>query len=471
MRKTTNYLIPLLFCAVFGGNAQSPNIILVMTDDQGWLDAGFNGNTEIQTPHLDKMASDGIILDRFYSASAVCSPTRASVVTGRNPLRMGIPNANTGHLKTQELTLAEILKTQGYATGHFGKWHLGTLTTQEKDANRGGQEKNAQHFSIPSMHGYDTFFCTESKVPTYDPMRVPQSFDAGESKRYGWKAVEGQRKDTTYGTFYWDGHEQKVTQNLKGDDSQVIMDRVIPFMEMSVKAQKPFFSTIWFHTPHLPVVADSAQRAQYAKLDLRKQIYYGTLTAMDQQMGRLWEKLEKMGVAENTMIWFCSDNGPENRTPGSAGKFRARKRSLYEGGVRVPAFVIWKKVLQGGSRNTTPMVTSDYLPTLLEVLNIKYPSTHPLDGESVWTNLSKGKHERKKPIGFLYGNQYSLVNNRYKYLSPDKGKTYELYDLINDPEEKHNIISENRALAQKMHAELNSWMVAVDASAAGKDYK
>ncbi len=136
---------------------ENPNIILIMTDDQGWGDAGFNGNTEIKTPNLDYLASNGIIFDRFYSASAVCSPTRASLITGRNPYRMGIPTANKGHMKVEEITIAELLKDKGYATGHFGKWHLGTLTKTSKDANRGGPG-NSEHFSIPTMHGYDHFF-------------------------------------------------------------------------------------------------------------------------------------------------------------------------------------------------------------------------------------------------------------------------------------------------------------------------
>ena len=117
--------IGICFCKVF---AQNPNIILIMSDDQGWYDVGFNGNNEIRTPNIDKLATKGVIFDRFYSASAVCSPTRASVITGRNPLRINVPTANEGHMKVEEITLPEILKERGYSTGHFGNWHLGTLT-------------------------------------------------------------------------------------------------------------------------------------------------------------------------------------------------------------------------------------------------------------------------------------------------------------------------------------------------------
>ena len=158
-----------------------PNIILIMTDDQGWYDVGFNGNNEIRTPNIDLLAYSGIIFDRFYSASAVCSPTRASLITGRNPVRINIPYANEGHMEDEEITIPEILKKEGYKTGHFGKWHLGTLTKSVLDANRGGRPKFDKEYTIPTEHGYDYYFCTESKVPTYDPMVYPVNFIAGES--------------------------------------------------------------------------------------------------------------------------------------------------------------------------------------------------------------------------------------------------------------------------------------------------
>jgi arylsulfatase len=187
-----NNLTKLLFVGGVGifackEPAKRPNIILIMTDDQGWYDAGFNGNTEILTPWTDSLASSGVVFNRFYSASAVSSPTRASLITGRNPLRMNIPYANKGQMKDEEITIPEILKNEGYSTGHFGKWHLGTLTKSVLDANRGGREEFLDEYSIPTEHGYDISFCTESKVPTFDPMVYPVSFTEGESKRYGWR--------------------------------------------------------------------------------------------------------------------------------------------------------------------------------------------------------------------------------------------------------------------------------------------
>lgn len=448
---------------------KKPNIILIMADDLGWYDVGFNGNEEIMTPNLDNLAKKGVIFNRFYSASAVCSPTRASVLTGRNPLRMNIPGANHGHLLDEEITLPEILKDYGYSTGHFGKWHLGTLTKLELDANRGGKPEFEQDYSTPSMNGYDTYFATESKVPTYDPMLVPTSFEEGENLRNGWKAIEEGDSSRFYGTAYWKGKEEKVQDNLSGDNTEIIMDRVIPYIENTRLNDNPFFATVWIHTPHLPVVSDSLHRSYYDSLDLQKSIYYGTITAMDEQIGRLWTKLEELEIEEETIIWFCSDNGPETKTPGSAGIYRDRKKSLYEGGVRVPAFMIWKNNIEGERKLNFPSVTSDYLPTILDMLNIPYPD-RPLDGVSLWGALKDEQKERESPIGFIYRDQLSWVAEKYKLISVDDGQNFELYDLKMDESERVNIIQDNPEIARKMKEDLDEWMRSVENSKNGSDY-
>ena len=449
---------------------QKPNIILIMTDDQGWYDVGFNGNNEIKTPNVDLLASKGVIFDRFYSASAVCSPTRASLITGRNPLRMNVPYANSGHMKDEEITLPEILQKEGYMTSHFGKWHLGTLTKSEADANRGGRPEFDEEYTIPTEHGYDQFFCTESKVPTYDPMVYPANFIEGESKRFGWRAVKNMDSTKAYGTAYWVGENQKEINNLRGDNSRIITDRVIPFIENSLKEEKPFFSTIWFHTPHLPVVTDSIHRSLYKDLDFEKQMYYGSITAMDTQIGRLWKKLEELDIQEETIIFFCSDNGPEKGTPGSAGIFKAGKRSLYEGGVRVPAFVVWKNHLEGGRRIDFPTVTSDYMPTILDILDAEYPDDRPIDGTSILSTLKGDEKERTKPIGFICTPKLSWVTNQYKLIGDENLENFELYDLLNDKSEEENIIEEFPEVTEKLKADLIEWLNSVENSKKGMDY-
>ncbi len=454
---------------------ERPNVILIMCDDLGWGDVGFNGNKEVKTPNLDRLAAKGITLSRFYSAGPVCSPTRASCLTGRNPFRMGILTANSGHMRPQEITLPELLKSKDYHTGHFGKWHLGTLTATIRDANR-GKPRDYSNYAIPTANGYDEYFVTESKVPTYDPMVFPSSFneELGESKRYGWAAIENKgdaRKPEFFGTHYWVGPEHPELTNLDGDDSRVIMDRVIPFMRRSVNSGHPFFSVIWFHTPHLPLVATRKYRDMYGDLSYKKQLLYASITMMDEQVGRLWDQLEKMGQADNTMLWFCSDNGPERGTPGSAGPFRERKRSLYEGGLRVPAFVIWPDMVKPEQVIDTPCVTSDYLPTIADFLDITYPdSDRPIDGISLKDILISNRTDRKKAIGFQAPKKMSWVTDQYKLISNDEGQTFELYDLINDKSETKDISAGNKKLVADMKRDLLDWVASCRRSEEGKDY-
>jgi arylsulfatase A-like enzyme len=228
--------------------ADRPNIVLMMADDLGWGDTGYNGHPTLKTPHLDEMAKAGLRLERFYSGAPVCSPTRGSCLTGRHPFRYGVFSANVGHLPAEELALPELLGKLGYATGHFGKWHLGTLTKTVKESNRGGP-RGIEHYSPPWENGFDVCFSTEAKVPTWDPMVTRKG--AGNF----WEPIENQADAVAYGTHYWTGEGKQATENLRGDDSRIIMDRAIPFVREAAKSETPFFAVIWFHAPHLPVVA------------------------------------------------------------------------------------------------------------------------------------------------------------------------------------------------------------------------
>ncbi|MEM9143672.1 MAG: sulfatase-like hydrolase/transferase [Bacteroidota bacterium] len=472
-KGTVLYLALLMGLSLMAQEAERPNIVLIMCDDLGWADVGFNGNADIATPHLDRLAAQGAIFKRFYSGGAVCSPTRASCLTGRNPYRMGIYTANAGHMKPQEITLPELLQGAGYATGHFGKWHLGTLTTTIEDSNR-GRPRDFSHYSPPSANGYNAYFVTEAKVPTYDPMIRPRVFDTlkGENLRFGWAAVEDRKAPKelmSYGSHYWYGREQLELNNLEGSDSRVIMDRVMPFVRSTVRAHQPFFAAVWFHTPHLPLVATKVQRDRYAHLPYKQQLLYASITSMDEQVGRLWAQLEALGQAENTMLWFCSDNGPENGTPGSSGPFRERKRSLYEGGVRVPGFVIWPNKIKAGTLDF-PAVTSDYLPTILDYLDMEYPDDRPLDGISLKEALEGRIQKREKAIGFQNGKKRSWVSQQYKLISNDGGETYELYNLIQDKGETRNIAEKYKNKVNIMKADLLAWIQSCRQSDAEMDY-
>jgi arylsulfatase A-like enzyme len=467
MKTRINTSLICLFIGIASGllsctrKDSNPNFILLMADDLGWGDTGFNGNDTVKTPHLDLMASQGLIFSRFYSASPVCSPTRASCLTGRNPYRMGIPNANSGHLPTSETTIAEILKEQGYATGHFGKWHLGTFTNELKDANR-AQPGDDTHLSVPTDHGFDVFFSTESKVPTWDPMYKPKTFnkEIGESLRYGWLAREDKETDN-YGTRYWTGKNQESKIELNGDDSKLIFNEAIRYISESVASNKPFLAVIWTHAPHLPVVVNGQSIEDYRDLEFQKQLYYGSISNLDEQVGRLSYTLKELNISGRTCIFFCSDNGPEVQTPGSAGQFRGRKRDLYEGGIRVPAFCTWPDQIRGGEITDFPSFTSDYFPTILDILNIKSRSTDQLDGMSILPVLSGEDIDREKAMGFLYPNKQSWVTQKYKLISVDKGKSFELYDLITDHQENYNLFNQKPELGAEMKQSLTIWLESV----------
>lgn len=449
MLKYRSLLYLGLLTSLASAKSERPNIILCMTDDQGWGDTGYNGHPVLRTPHLDQMSKEGIRFDRFYSSSPVCSPTRGSCLTGRHPYRYGIPYANTGRMKDEEITLAEILKSKGYATGHFGKWHLGTLTTKIKDANRGKPGETA-HYAPPWQHGFDVCFSTESKVPTY---WHPGDYDK-------------------YGTHYWTGTEQMVpSSKIAGDDSKLVMDQALPFIRTSVEKETPFFTVIWFHAPHLPVVSAPPYTDGYTE----HKDYYGCITALDEQVGRLRAELDKLGAAEDTMIWFCSDNGPEGKNkkaPGSAKNLRGRKRSLYEGGVRVPGLMVWPRMVKESRSVSLPCCTSDYFPTILEVLGHTLPAdqVRPYDGVSLVPLLKGEMKKRPRPIAFESAKQVSLTDNRWKLISQNSGKTFALYDLVADPAESKDLAKENPDVTAAMKKQLKAWQKSCKESAEGKDY-
>lgn len=284
--------------------------------------------------------------------------------------------------------------------------------------------------------------------------------------------------DEPYGTYYWRQDGTKATDNLDGDDSRVIMDRAIPFIRNAADEGKPFLAVIWFHAPHAPVVAGPKYREMYSQYSEDEQHYYGCITALDEQMGRLRNELRELAVASNTMLWFCSDNGPEGRdgkkgrSRGSAGAFRGRKRSLFEGGVRVPGLLEWPGHIGSGQVTDIACCTSDYFPTILDALGFRMKGQpEPIDGVSLLPLIEGKMTERPVPIGFESASQVSLTDNRYKIYSKNKGKSYMLFDLIADPGETKDLAAEKPQILQSMTAILDRWRRSCKDSLAGQDYK
>ncbi len=452
------------------GAGDRPNIILCMADDLGWGDTGYNGHPLLQTPNLNDMSESGLRFDRFYAGAPVCSPTRGSVVTGRHPYRYGVFTANRGHLRKDEICLAEVLKEEGYSTGHFGKWHLGTMTPDYSGKGKG--RKAEENYMTPGMSGFDEWFSTEYAVATWDPYDPENK----HSKEYDTRSL------------YWHNGEN-VAEPLSGCDSRIIMDKALPFIEGAVGQRKPFFTVVWFHAPHAPVVGGPEYMKRYPDSTEDEQHFYAVVTALDEQVGRLRSKLRELDVADNTMLWFCSDNGPEgnpgkrNRFQGSAGPYRGRKRSLYEGGVRVPGILEWPSKIKEPRTADVPCVTSDYFPTVLDVLGHKLRGKpRPYDGVSLVPLIEGAMTERPRPIGFQSSGSATLNDNRYKLVHNPSGKRHrsdngsvevaehELYDIIADPSETKNIASEHPETVAKMKGTLQEWQASCEASLEGEDY-
>jgi arylsulfatase A-like enzyme len=450
----------------------TPNILLLMCDDLGFGDTGFNGNTAIHTPHLDRLRQQGARFTRFYSGGPVCSPTRGTCLTGRHYARYGITHANAGRLPAQEITLARILKEKGYTTGHFGKWHLGTL---DPDYSGKPNRDPAANYAPPWERDYDESFATEYAVPTWDPGR-----------HFTDKTYE--RSDSPWQSPYYE-NGVRVDEMLLGCDSKLIADRTIAFLRSAVGEKKPFFSTIWFHAPHAPVEAGPEYLRMYQDHDNDEAHYYGVVTAMDEQVGRIMSALDDLAVTDDTVVWFCSDNGPEGsedlgtngRYRGVTGGLRGRKRSLYNGGVGVPALVRWPGTVPAGSEYGMPCSTLDYFPTIAELVGYTMPDARGIDGISLLALLDGRMTERPQPIPFrfvekqraMFGSPtFGMIDNDLKFLTnfSDDHAEDAVFDLRTDPYEKANVIESHRAFADTTRDNLRNLLAEFERSHYGGDY-
>jgi arylsulfatase A-like enzyme len=492
--------IPLLLSLIliaqysFSQTSNKPNIILIMADDLGYGDVGFTENnipagdyfwdgnfdgqsdgawdTPIQTPELDALAGEGLELSNFYSIGPVCSPTRGAFLTGRHYGRFGVFSANTGALPEHEITLATMCKTQGYKTGHFGKWHIGTLDENRspKTARRGRPEFVAK----PWERGYDYFFGTESSISTLNPQ--VNAFDpnaAGAETKNPY--VEYNAEDTNPAPSYPGG--------LIGDDSQIMVDRVKTFITNAENEDKPFLATVWIHAPHEPFVASASDKAIYSSYTDQEQDYFGCITAMSRAIGNLNDFLKANNLDENTIVLFTSDNGPEGKfknggyqKPGRAGNLRGRKRSTYNGGVLVPSFIKWpgKTDVTGFPKESTYQTSVlDIFPTIMEVTGYTMPDTRPIDGKSIipYLNDPTSNGTRQNAIPFLDNKKMAWIEGDVKFIINKNGEPTEAYNMISDRPENTNVIANyNATEIQKIWDDCIAWNSSVNKSYWGLDY-
>lgn len=422
------------------------NIILIMIDDLGWMDLHCQGNERLDTPNIDQLASQGMRFTDAYSAAPVCSPTRAAIMTGQSPARLGLTthipdrpqfqpknatlrSAKTlDHLPLEHVTLAERLKEAGYATGFFGKWHM-----SHASAEKGLSEQELR----PEYQGFDLNIggCSFGGPPSYfDPYRNP--------------TIKSRRK----GEYLPDR----------------LADEAVTFIR--AHRDEPFFVALWNYTVHWPMQAPQALIDKYEERvgpGLKDPRYGAMIEAMDTAVGRVLETIDELKLAGQTLVIFTSDNG------GFAGvsdnrPLRASKGHLYEGGIRVPLIVRWPGVVRPHTTCQTPVISTDFYPTLLEVAGLKPKAGKIIDGESIMPLLKRTGPLKRKAIYFHYPNYAWHGSNRlggairegdYKLIERYDDDTVELYNLADDISEKRDISGEMPQKASELKRKLDAWLI------------
>jgi arylsulfatase A-like enzyme len=473
-----------------------PNIVLLMGDDHGWDETAYNGHPFLQTPVLDEMAASGLRLNRFYSASPVCSPTRGSVITGRHPNRYGTFSANWS-IRPEEISVAQILKKAGYATAHFGKWHLGPV--------KSGSPTNPGAMGFDEWLSHDNFF-------ELDPYLSRNGADP---------------------------------ELYEGESSEILVAEAVKFVEKH--PDRPWFIVIWYGSPHEPYSGLPDDLALYDKIPklynhettkltsnktgesevrpmgdvLRER--FAEITAMDRSIGQMRSFLESSGLKENTLVWYFGDNG----TPAGQGKtipFRGAKGMVYEGGLRVPCTLEWPAMINSPFQSEFHAVSSDVLPTLCDIVGEPLPH-RAIDGISLLPLIQGNMHERSLPIGFWYGKlrqtgydepipyidpelqtgssplvkrmggspyrtfknyrhpdireedyqgSRAWLGNKFKLViheNEDGSLLKELFDIKADSAETLNVIAQFPDIARNLEEDMRRWQFSVLESLTGKDYK
>lgn len=422
MRLLKTFLASILLSPVFA-SAEQPNFIVFLTDDLGWGDLACYGHPDIQTPHLDQFAKEGVLFTQAYSSCGVCSPSRSSILTGRTPYRNGVwrwlPVGNQAHLRESEITIPELLKTKGYETMHSGKWHLnGYFNSPEQPQ--------------PDDHGYDWWFATQNNAaPDH---RNPKN-------------------------FVRNGEE---VGPLTGFSAPLVAEEAINWLKNERNAEKPFFITVWTHEPHLPIESDPEFMKLYSEFDdpgIRQ--HHGNVTQLDHAFGMLMKAVDEMGLRDDTFVIFTSDNGPEgsgkpnlkdpdsqrNRTRGSTGGLRGRKRDSHEGGIRVPGIVRWPGTIEPETVSDVPIIGSDIFSTILEIVDIPLPDDRTIDGVSMIPAFKGESLERPVPLFWRTHiapaqSHAALRVGDWKLVADKTLTNYQLYKIQEDPNEEKDLAVE-----------------------------
>ena len=433
-----NHLIPLLLLVsltTYAMAEQRPNVIFIMADDQGSADLGCYGSKDLVTPHTDALAASGVKFTQFYSASPVCSPSRAGMLTGRWPVRTGVAGNCSSHqggkgaLPAGEITMAEMFQAAGYATAHIGKWHLGY--TPE---------------TLPLAQGFDhSFGHMGGCIDNY-------------SHFYYWSGPNAHDLWRNGTEVFYDGQYFP----------DLMVDEASRFIEEH--REKPFFIFYALNTPHYPYQGDAKWLGKFAQLPYPRNLYAASVAAQDQRLGELFAKVDELGLRERTIIIFQSDNGhsTEQRAHfggGSAGPYRAAKFSLFDGGIRLPAIISWPGKLPCNQARDQLVHGCDWLPTLAELAGVQAPDV-PLDGRSLVKVIADSKapsphdgHSLHWQLGEGTNAEWAVREGDWKLIGKTRDTTdgqqiksveFFLANLKDDPGETTNLATKHPEKAQHL---------------------
>jgi len=448
---STKLILIMLFFYTKASQAQEnepPNVIIIITDDQGYGDLGFTGNPHVKTPNIDAFANESIRFNNFY-VSPVCAPTRASLMTGRYSLRTGIRDTYNGGaiMAANEVTIAEMLKQAEYKTGIFGKWHLGdNYPSRPMDQ---GFDESIIHLSggMGQVGDFTTYFKGDKSY--YDPV-------------------------------LWHNGQQEA---YEGYCSDIFANKAIAFIEENY--QKPFFCYLSFNAPHTPLQVPDKYYEMYRdidpssgfdndtrpfvkmsdkdKEDARK--VYAMVTNIDDNIGKLLQKLDDLKISKNTLVVFMTDNGPQQIR--YVAGMRGRKGSVYKGGVRVPFYMRYPERWTGNQEIETTAAHIDVLPTISEICGVKMPEKRKIDGKNLTPLLRKEKVDWEgRSLFFYWTRRYpelyqnmALQKGSYKlvahvdYDSPVDD--FELFNIQDDPYEQYNLVQKSKEKAISLKAEMD----------------
>ena len=455
----------LLFASSVAAESR-PNVLFILVDDLGWSDVSYNGSRVYETPHVDRLARQGMVLTDFYSAGPVCSPTRASILTGKAPARLGLttwlytpekdPPFVTHHLPLEEFTIAEALSEAGYVTAYFGKWHLGYK-----------RKHWAAHQGFATAKG-------------------------GIDALHGWKLAWPDRErplPENHARFFSPYH---MTHLENGPDGEYLTERLtdetIAFIEQHTASSgdktEPFFAFLSFHTVHTPLQPKPDKIEKYKKKlaalgqDTKQEAnrrekafqnnaaYAGMVEHMDENVGRLLRRLDELKLSENTIVVWTSDNGGKGSVTSNL-PLRGMKHNLYEGGIRVPTIIRWPGSIKSDSRNSTPLISTDFYPTLLALAGCPARKNQHVDGISFSGMLLGNRDSVERDTLYWHyphnRHEAAVREGRYKLLHRFKDDHVELYDLETDIGEQTDLSRQQPKRAARLLDKLKRWQKTVGA--------